>query len=280
MSRGLTVLVLLILFWILHRLVPIALRQFEKTIIGRTQSKDSTNETEKRVETLMRLLRRGIYTVLWCVAILMILQQLGVEIGPLLASAGIAGLAVGFGAQNLVRDVISGFFILLENQVRVNDVAIINGTTGLVEKVNFRTIVLRDQAGTVHIFPNGTITSLANMTQDWSAYVFDVGIAYKEDIDRVINLLEEIVKELRNDPLFGKFIVEHIEIFGLDKFDESSMIIKGRIKTLPSQQWVVGREFLKRVKKIFDLEKIEIPFPQRDLHIYQHSNVFQKTISD
>ena len=193
---------------------------------------------------------------------------------PILASAGIVGLAVGFGAQNLVRDIINGFFMILENQVRVGDVAIVNGTGGLVEAISFRTITLRDLAGTVHIFPNGTVTTLANMTKDWSAYVLDIGVAYIEDTDRVTGVMKSVADELQQDPRFGQHILQPIEIFGVDQFGESEVVIKARLKTLPIQQWTVGREYRRRLKKAFDQQNIEIPFPHRTLYMGEASHPF------
>jgi len=214
----------------------------------------------------VRLLRQGALIALWVTVLLVILKEVGVEVGPILASAGILGLAVGFGAQNLVRDVISGFFFILENQVRVGDVAIVNGTGGLVEKVNFRTIVLRDLAGVVHVFPNGAVSTLSNMTNEWSAYVFDIGVAYKEDTDQVVAIMQQVGAELKKDEILGPFMLEEPEIFGVDKFDDSAVVIKGRIKTKPIRQWQVGREYLRRIKQAFDAGGIEIPFPHRTLY--------------
>ncbi|HIJ89360.1 MAG: mechanosensitive ion channel family protein [Desulfobulbaceae bacterium] len=228
-------------------------------------------ESSKRVETLIMLVRQGAMFVLWLIVGLVLLKEIGVEIGPFLASAGIVGLAVGFGGQNLVRDVISGFFIILENQIRVGDVAIINGTGGLVEEINFRTIILRDVGGVVHIFPNGAVNTLSNLTKEWSAYVFDIGVAYKENTDEVVTILQEVGRELKGDALLGPMILEEPEIFGVDKLDNSAVIIKGRIKTVPIQQWAVGREFLRRVKLAFDARGIEIPFPHQTLYFGEAS---------
>jgi small conductance mechanosensitive channel len=210
----------------------------------------------------------------WLIAGLIVLRELGVEIGPILASAGIVGLAVGFGAQNLVRDVISGFFMIMENQVRVGDVAVVNGTGGLVERINFRTIVLRDLSGVVHVFPNGTISTLANMTREWSAYVINIGIAYKEDTDRVTEVIQRVGEELKKDEYFGPLMVDNIEVFGVDDFADSAVNIKVRIKTLPIRQWEVGRQFRRRLKKAFDEEGIEIPFPHRSIYFGEASNPF------
>lgn len=208
---------------------------------------------------------------MWLTVSLVVLQEFGVEIGPIIASAGVVGIAVGFGAQNLVRDVISGFFIILENQIRVGDVAIVNGTGGLVERINFRTTVLRDLGGVVHIFPNGTIGTLSNLTNEWSAYVFEIGVAYKENTDQVIAVMREVGREMGQDEKYGKYMLEEPDIFGVDKFADSSVVIKGRIKTKPIRQWEVGREYLRRIKHAFDANNIEIPFPHRSLYFGEKS---------
>jgi moderate conductance mechanosensitive channel len=246
-----------------------------KKLLGRMEGRlkaqyaaagEPPSESAKRVETLLRLVRQGARLAVWTTLLLVVLKEMGVEIGPILAGAGILGLAVGFGAQNLVRDILSGFFFILENQIRVGDVAVINGTGGLVEEINFRTIVLRDLEGVTHIFPHGTVTTLSNRTRDWSGYVFDIGVAYKEDTDRVCEVLRGVFRELRQDPLCGPAIVEEPEIFGVDRFADSAVVIKGRIKTKPIRQWMVGREFLRRVKRTFDREGIEIPFPHHTIY--------------
>lgn len=266
MFSAIRILLILIFAWLLMFVAKISLKKLEKTLLEREEGEESS-EDSKRAETLVRLLRQGVRIMLTVVAILVILREIGIQIGPILASAGIAGLAVGFGAQNLVRDVISGFFLILENQVRVGDVAVINGTGGLVENINFRTIILRDLSGTVHVFPNGSINTLANLTREWSAYVFDIGIAYKEDVDRVMEMMRELGAELRQDPKFGPLMVDDIEIFGVDQFADSAVIIKGRIRTKPIKQWDVGREYRRRLKNLFDEKGVEIPFPHRSIFI-------------
>lgn len=227
------------------------------------QEGEPLSEAGKRIDTLLRLVRQGTRLALLFVVLLVVLSELGVQIAPILAGAGVVGLAVGFGAQALVRDIISGFFFIMENQVRVGDVAIVNGTGGLVQEMNFRTLVLRDLSGTVHIFPNGTINTLSNMTNEWSAYVFEIGVAYKENTDRVVEVLQEVGAALQQDSAFAPFIIEPLEIFGVDRFGDSAVVIKGRIKTKPIRQWATGREFLRRVKLAFDEKGIEIPFPHR-----------------
>ena len=257
------------------RALRFGLLKLETILLGMRDNLDKTPlAAEKRVKTLTGLLGTIFLTLIWVIAVVMGLDQMGLDITPIIASAGIVGLAVGFGAQNLVRDVINGFFMILENQIRVGDVAVVNGTGGLVEAISFRTITLRDLSGTVHIFPNGTVTTLANMTKDWSFYVMDIGVAYKEDTDRVSAVMKEVGKNLQEDPEIGPNILEPIEILGVDNFGESEVVIKARIKTLPIKQWMVGREYRRRLKKAFDEQKIEIPFPHRTLYMGEASQPF------
>ena len=188
------ILIVLVLAWLGMIVLRKILNKLEQKLLKQSQiNGEPPSESEKRVETLIRLIRQAALIVLWVTTILILLKEIGVDVAPILASAGIVGLAVGFGAQNLVRDFISGFFFILENQVRVGDVAIVNGTGGLVERVNFRTIVLRDLGGIVHIFPNGTVSTLSNLTNDWSAYVFNIGVAFKENTDKVIEVMNREV---------------------------------------------------------------------------------------
>ncbi|MFP4168138.1 MAG: mechanosensitive ion channel family protein [Desulfonatronovibrionaceae bacterium] len=257
------------------------LRRLEKHLMDKqVPDGDVPTESSKRINTLMRLIRQGAVILLWAIVLLIIFDHIGVKIGPILAGAGILGLAVGFGAQNLVRDVISGFFLILENQIRVGDVAIVNGTGGVVERINFRTTILRDLSGVVHIFPNGTITTLSNMTNEWSAYVFEISVAYKEDVNQVIELIHSVGAEIRNDPEYGPLILEDVEVFGLDKLADSGVVVKGRIKTKPIMQWKVGREFLRRVKMLFDEKGIEIPFPHTTVYFGEASKPFELSVLD
>lgn len=267
MVSGIRILLVLVLLWLASMAIKSLLRRLENLLIAQGKEQgDIPSEARKRAETLVRLLRQGVIIMVWVVAALIILHELGVAITPILASAGVAGLAIGFGAQNLVRDLIAGFFIILENQVRVGDVAIINGTGGLVETVNFRTIILRDLSGIVHTFPNGNITTLANLTREWSGYVFDIRIPYEADTDHVVTVMKQVGDEMKADPHYGPLMVEPIEIFGVDDFTESAVMIKGRLRTKPIKQWEVGREFRRRLKQSFDREGIATPFPHRTLH--------------
>jgi small conductance mechanosensitive channel len=263
---------ILILITLVYILVLRLIRRLQVSITGffldrlEKQASDNFQERQKRVNTLAGIIALGLRVALVFVYILIFMDRLGIAIGPLLASAGIVGLAVGFGAQELVRDVISGFFLLLEDQVRVADVVSINGTAGVVESVELRTVKLRDVSGTLHIFQNGKINTLANLTKDWSAMVFDIGVAYKENVDQVMKVISEVGEDLRLNSEHGIHILEPIEVSGLNEFAASSLLIRARIKTVPGKQWEIGREFRKRLKIAFDREKIEIPFPQLTLH--------------
>jgi small conductance mechanosensitive channel len=275
-KTGLRVVAILFFAWIATKILKKVLQRLElKLTEDSNRTDEPPSESQKRIETLVRLTKQAVMLVLWLTVSLMILMEFGVEIGPIIASAGIVGLAVGFGAQNLVRDFISGFYVILENQIRVGDVAIINGTGGLVEKINFRTIVLRDLAGVVHIFSNGSITSMSNVTNEWSAYVFDIGVAYKENTDDVIEVMREVGQAMLDDDEFGRLMLEEVDIFGVDKFADSAVVIKGRIKTRPIRQWEVGREFLRRIKLAFDEKGIEIPFPHLSVYYGEASSPFR-----
>jgi moderate conductance mechanosensitive channel len=261
------------------KFLRLGLDRLEVFLVRARESSESVpGAAAMRIRTLMSVLWTIVAGLVWFTAVLTILGQVGVNVTPILASAGVVGLAVGFGAQNLVKDFVSGFFLILENQVRVGDVAIINGTGGLVEAITFRTIVLRDQAAVVHVFPNGSINTLSNMTKDWSAYVIDIGVAYREDTDRVIEVMRRVAGELQSEPQYGSAMLEPIEIIGVDAFSDSAVIIKARLKTLPIKQWMVGREYRRRLKKAFDAENIEFPFPQRTVHVGEANAPLQPAV--
>ncbi|MCF8061011.1 MAG: mechanosensitive ion channel family protein [Deltaproteobacteria bacterium] len=226
-------------------------------------------EYQKRMDTLSSVIRYILTIAVLTVAAIMALGEVGVEVGPILAAAGIVGLAVGFGAQSLVQDVISGFFILLEDQIRVGDVVQVGDKGGLVEKMSLRMVVLRDLAGVVHYVRNGQIQVVSNMTKEYGRYIFDIGVAYREDVDHVIRVIQEVDEEIRAHPEFKDDILEPIEILGLDEFGDSAVVIKARNKTKPIRQWAVGREFNRLLKKRFDQEGIEIPFPHVTMYMGQ-----------
>jgi small conductance mechanosensitive channel len=260
-DSGLSVLMIALVAYALVRATALIVKRFEFEVTKGTTL--DALERAKRARTLGSVVSKVMTALISGIAGLMILREFGLDITPVLTGAGIAGLAVGFGAQTLVRDIISGFFLILEDQVRVGDVAAINGTGGLVEEINLRTIVLRDAEGTVHVFPNGSINTLANRSKDFSYYVIDLGISYREDPDRVAAILREVSGELQADPKFAPFILEPVEILGVDAFTDWAVTMKFRIKTVPLKQWEVGREFRKRLKKALDRHGVEIPFPER-----------------
>jgi small-conductance mechanosensitive channel len=260
-ESGLRILLIAALAYALVRTVTLLVGRFEHEV-NRGTTLDAL-ERAKRARTLGSLVRNVASALITGIATLMVLRELGIDIGPVLAGAGILGLAVGFGAQTLVRDIISGFFLILEDQVRVGDVAAINGQGGLVEAINLRTIVLRDSEGTVHVFPNGAITTLANRSKDFSFYVIDLGISYREDPDRVTKVLHEIGAALQADDKYGPMILAPIEVFGVNAFGDWAVQLQLRIKTVPLKQWEVGRELRRRILKVFEEQGIEIPFPER-----------------
>jgi small conductance mechanosensitive channel len=225
------------------------------------------SETKKRAETLSGVVRYTVQIVIWAVAVMMTLGALGIDIGPVLAAAGVLGLAVGFGAQSLVQDVISGFFILLEDQVRVGDVVEIAGKGGVVERLNLRMVVLRDLAGNVHYVRNNQIDVVTNLTKEFSYYVFDIGVAYRENVDEVIEVIRRVGAELREDPEYAEEILDDLEVLGVDQLGDSAVVIKARLKTQPIKQWRVGREYNRRLKAAFDAEGIEIPFPHMTVYM-------------
>lgn len=262
LSSGLSIVIIVILAVIAMKLVKI----IPKKILDAFSKRATDDESQKRVATLESLLNYILSITTLGIAAVMILNKLGIAIGPILAAAGIAGVAIGFGAQHLVQDIIAGFFILIDDQVRVGDVVQAAGQGGVVEKMSLRMIVLRDLAGNVHYIRNGLIDVVTNMTQDYSRYVFDIGVAYREDVDEVIDVIKSVDEDLRADPLYKEDILEPIEVLGLDQFGDSALIIKARTKTKPIKQWGVAREFNRRLKIAFDKKDIEIPFPHVTLY--------------
>lgn len=263
LRSGFHILIILLLAWIALKMA----KKLSQGLVRFVTRQKEDEEFQKRTRTLGEVVRYVIVLVVFAVATMTVLKELGIDIGPVLAAAGIVGLAVGFGAQSLVKDVISGFFILLEDQIRVGDVINIADKGGLVEKVGLRTTVLRDLQGNVHYVPNGNISVVTNMTKEFSRYVFDIGVAYREDVDEVIEVIKGIDEEMRQDPEFKDDIIEPIEIMGLDQFANSAIVIRARTTTLPIKQWRVGREFNRRIKKKFDELNIEIPFPHVTLYM-------------
>jgi small-conductance mechanosensitive channel len=260
---GIKVLGILITLVILSQMSRWIVRWLERFIPEKDPRQAA--EAKKRAQTLGNILRHALLIVIFFIAILMILGELGIQLGPLLATAGIGALAIGFGAQSLVKDVISGFFIILENQYRIGDVVEVSGVSGLVESVGLRKTVLRDLEGRVHTIPNGEIKVVSNLTKEWSRAVVDIGISYHEDIDQIIGLLTQIGKELEVEEPYKSAILEPAQILGVERFGESQLVIRMIVKTIPLKQWEVGRELRRRVKNRFDEKGIRIPLPHRVL---------------
>ncbi len=257
LHQGLRILIIVLLYLFLSRLAKLSLEHGFRIL---KIKKDP--EHAKRLETLHTVTRITAKGGLIVLAVVLVLGELGISLGPLLATAGVVGIAVGFGAQHLVQDILSGFFLLLDDQIRVGDVVRLGDKAGVVELINLRLTVLRDQDGSVHYIPNGQISIVTNLTKEYSYFLMDLGVAYREDADEVMRVIKDVAEELRQDEIFAPDILEPMEMLGLDKFADSSVVIRARIKTRPIRQWAVGREMNRRLKRRFDELGIEIPFPQ------------------
>ncbi len=263
-ATGLQVLGALVVGFLAYALLVLVLRRVEKAIGDPTPGVISAQE--QRARTLLTLMRSVGVVLIILATIVMMLGALGVNVGPLLAGAGVIGLAFSFGAQSLVKDVITGLFMLFENQFGVGDVIRIEGVSGAVETITLRVVTLRDVHGVVHIVPNGEIKKVSNLTRTWSRAVLDVSIAYREDPDRVMGVLRDIGRELYEDPQWKPLMVEPVEVPGIEMFGDSAISIRVMAKTLPLKQWDVARELRRRIKLRFDREGIEIPYPHQTVY--------------
>lgn len=248
--------------WIALGVTQRLIRVFRERLTCRMDDREQI----KRAETLGRVFRYTAAVAVIIAAVTLILSELGIAVAPILGAAGVIGLAVGFGAQSLVKDYFAGFFILLENQMRQGDVVDIAGKSGLVEEITLRYVRLRDYDGNVHFVSNGLITTVTNMSRGYAQSVVDVGVAYREDTDEAVGVMRETGAQMRADPAFGPKILDDLEIAGVDKWDDSAVILRCRFKVKPLEQWDVRREFLRRLKKAFDARGIEIPFPHLTLY--------------
>ncbi|MCK4511514.1 mechanosensitive ion channel family protein [bacterium] len=264
-TSGLRVALILVGALVLVRLATFVTRRVEQAFEDNDPS--TMNEREKQAATLGKVIRNLTRILVWGIALMMVLKELGIDIGPILAGIGIMGLAVGFGAQSLVKDFLAGMFVLIENQYNVGDVIQVAGASGLVEKITLRATTLRDYEGNVHIIPNGVIDVLTNKTRQWSRFVLDIGVAYKENVDEVMVVLKEIGDELAADAKFSSMITAPLEVLGVQDFADSAVIIRVMFTTQPVKQWTVGREFRRRVKNTFDAKGIEIPFPHTTIYL-------------
>ena len=244
----------------------------------RLTEQGEARELGRKLRTLTPLVQTLLKAVVLFIAALVLLEQVNIRTGPLLAGLGLFGIAVGLASQSLIKDIINGLFILFEDSISVGDVITVRGIGGVVEKITLRVVVLRDLEGNVHVIPNSSIDMVTNMTKVFSRYLLDVGVAYREDVDTVIDILKEIDAGMRHDPQYGGDMLEPIEILGLDRFAESAMVVRARLKTRPGMQWQVGREFNRRTKKVFDERGIEIPFPHRTLYWGQPNQGSQPSV--
>lgn len=242
-------------------IIVVAMRRGIRVFRERLARRLDDPEAMKRAATLGRVFRYLVAVVVTIVAGTLILSELGISVAPILGAAGVAGIAVGFGAQSLVKDYFVGFFILIENQIRQGDVVTVAGIGGLVEEVTLRHVRLRDDDGNVHFIPNGLITTVTNMSRGYAQSVIEFGIAYREDVDNVFEVMRAVAAELRADPVFKPKILDQLEIVGVERWDTSAIVLRCRFKVVPLAQWNVRREYLRRLKKAFDASDIEIPFP-------------------
>ncbi|MBU0620390.1 MAG: mechanosensitive ion channel family protein [Gammaproteobacteria bacterium] len=251
------VVVILVLAWVLLHLSRRLIRMFRDYM---NRHADSA-EDRRRIETLARVFRYISTVVISLVAGMLVLSEIGISIAPILGAAGVVGLAVGFGAQSLIKDYFNGFFMLLENQIRQGDVVEVGGKTGLVEDITLRYVSLRDYEGSVHYIPNGLITTVTNKSRGYAYAVIDVSIAYSENVDNAYKVMRQVAGQMRDDESIGGKILEDIEIAGVQDWGDSDIVLRCRFKTVALEQWGVRREFLKRIKEAFDAQGIEIPYP-------------------
>ena len=264
LGAGLRIGMIVIVAYLAIRMGSAVTRRFEREMSTGTGL--DVIERTKRARTLGRMIQSTLSIVVTVIAGLMTLRELGIDTTPILTGAGIVGLAVGFGSQTLVRDVISGFFLIMEDQVRVGDVAVVNGQGGLVEAVNLRTIILRDEEGTVHVFPNGEVKTLANKSKDFSYFVISVPLPFEADQQVVSQAIRDAAATLLEEPELRAHILEPFELYGMDGLEPGQFVMKGRIKTVPMKQWTVGRELRARITQVFKQRGLDLPKPT--LHLY------------
>ena len=265
LNHGVKIAVIIIAAYLIRRFAVIFIEKIIRKVIVADHFLSKEAE-KKRENTLIRIFSGTLGIVIWLLAVLMILQEAGIAIGPLLATAGIAGLAFGFGGQYLIRDLISGLFIIMENQYRVGDVVCFDGTCGLVEDISMRMTTLRDLDGVVHHIPHGEIKKVSNLTKYFARVNLNIGVAYNSDLEHVISVVNKVGQELANDPEWKNFILKPPQFLRVEDFGDSAIIIKILGETKPIKQWDVAGELRKRLKIAFDKEGIEIPFPQRVIH--------------
>ncbi len=265
LNHGVKIILIAVAAWLLNKIIcKIIIKAVRIAVIP---DGDMSEEAErKREDTLIRIFVGATRIAMLIMAVLMILQEVGLKIGPILAGAGIVGLAFGFGGQYLIKDIITGLFLILENQYRIGDVVNINGTGGLVQDISLRKTTLRDLDGTVHHIPHGTITLVSNLSKDFARVNLDIGVAYNTNIEHLIEIINQTGNELAQDPVFKDSIITPPQFLRINEFADSAIIVKILGETRPLKQWEIAGEYRKRLKIAFDKAGIEIPFPQRVIH--------------
>lgn len=268
LDNWLNIVIVIAVFLVVLILVSIIARRLRRLVERRIS--DEKLLIKKRTITFTSVVSNLIIIISAAAALLIIADQVGISITPLLAGAGVASIVIGFGAQSLIKDLINGIFILLEQWYQINDIVTVGDTTGTVERVNLRTTVIRDLEGTVHFIPNGEITKLSNRTQIWSRAVVEVGVHYGEDTDRVVKVLGEVFDELIADKKYKKSILERPEVLGeggVSELTDSSVVFTIICKVKPGEQWTIARQLRKRIKDKFDSVGIEIPYPCTNVYM-------------
>lgn len=254
---GLRIVLILVVAWVLIAVLQKVVRAARLRIAARLQGDGAA----QRAETIGRAIRYLVALVIGALALMMVLGEVGISLAPILGAAGVVGLAVGFGAQSLVKDYFTGFFLLFEDQIRTGDVVKVAGIGGLVEDITLRHVRLRDYDGTVHFIPNSLITTVSNLGRGHAQAVCDIGVAYREDLDEVFAVMRETADALRTDPAFASRILDRLELAGVERWDDSAVVVRCRFKVAPLAQWDVRREYMRRLKRAFDAHGIEIPYP-------------------
>ncbi|MEX2120713.1 MAG: mechanosensitive ion channel domain-containing protein [Pirellulales bacterium] len=271
LNKGPMVLVILSVMFVLGMLARIVASRIVMGLVRRG-GRGTKEEREKRADTLRRAFQSLTGVAILAAGVLALLEQFGIDVTVLVGGAAVLGMAIAFGAQTLIRDYFHGFMILFENQYSVGNVVKIGDVTGLVEDITLRMTMLRDLEGTAHFIPHGQVTMVSNLTYGWSRAVFDIGVAYKEDLERVMEVLMALAREMRGDPDFGHWIVDEPEMLGVEAFGDSAIVVRFLVKTRPLRQWAIKRELLRRIKQRFDELGIEIPFP--------HHTVFHRSFEE
>jgi small-conductance mechanosensitive channel len=261
-TSGLQIIIIIAVALVILKVSKAAITTVIRRAISNHDELDPTSE-RKREDTLIGIFQFLVRIIVYIVAAMMVLSEFGIDVGPLLAGAGIVGVALGFGSQYLVRDLISGFFMILENQFRIGDVISVNGVSGKIENISLRITTLRNMEGTVHYIPNGEITVLSNMTKGFSRMDVIVGISYHDDINNAIKVINKVGQDIANDENWKTKIIKAPEFLRVQELNSSSVDLRVMADTLSGEQWAVAGEFRKRIKEAFDAEKIEIPFPQQ-----------------